>query len=159
MTTIGQEDNGGLATTPPSGTAASVAQAMQRVEDLMSGTTADKLADRAFRKQFTDALTGLHVLLRAQHGTARLGKDDAPVVRPEYAEDEQRLVDEHSLFVGNLDRIIRQTPSIAQQFSEDQAVFVLKIRELFAMIRRHAAEHNRLVYLSVWQDVGGESGS
>jgi hypothetical protein len=40
---------------------------------------------------------------------------------------------------------------------EDKEVFVLRGRELLAMLRRHEAEEDRLFYLAVWRDTGGES--
>ena len=36
-------------------------------------------------------------------------------------------------------------------------VFVLRVRELIAVVRRHDAEEDRLFTLAIWHDTGGES--
>jgi hypothetical protein len=56
-----------------------------------------------------------------------------------------------------LDRLLRAVESMAGRPMEDQTVFILKVQELAAMIRRHEAEERRLIYLSMWRDTGGES--
>ena len=59
--------------------------------------------------------------------------------------------------IGMLDRLIRPVDSMADRPLEDKEVFLLRVRELISMIRRHCAEEDRLFYLAVWHDTGGES--
>ena len=40
---------------------------------------------------------------------------------------------------------------------EDKEVFVMRIRELIAVLRRREAEEDRLLYFAIWRDHGGES--
>jgi hypothetical protein len=55
-----------------------------------------------------------------------------------------------------LDWLTRRVDAIADSTLEDKDVFLLRTRELIAVLRRHVAEEDRLFYLSVWRDTGGE---
>ena len=71
--------------------------------------------------------------------------------------EQARLRTEHSTILGMLDRIIRSTDALGDQTVEDKDVFFLRVRELLATVRRHEAEEDRLFYLAVWRETGGES--
>lgn len=103
-------------------------------------------------------LRRLHARLRIHHGADQLdaARVDADVP-PELAEELHRLRAEHSVIIGILDRLIRQVDSVGDRSLESKEVFVLRGRELIAFLRRHEAEEDRLLYLSVWCDTGGES--
>lgn len=107
-----------------------------------------------------EALRRLHASVRTHHSaqcldrSAALG-DDLP---PEFACDFERLHNEHNLILGQLDRLIRTVDSILDRPLEDKEVFVLRIREIIAVLRRHLAEEDRLFFLAMWRDIGGEGG-
>jgi hypothetical protein len=75
---------------------------------------------------------------------------------PELVEDLHRLHDEHPHILGQLDWLIRRIDPVANLALEDKDVFVLRARELIAVLRRHQAEEDRLFDLATWHDTGGE---
>lgn len=111
-----------------------------------------------FCANLSEALTVLHAALRA-HDAADIimGADASPKISPQYADDMARLRAEHSVLLGTIDRLIRTSEAIPQQPLEDKDVYLMRMRELVAIVRRHQAEEDRLFYLSVWQETGGES--
>ena len=122
----------------------------------------DQAADRMFDPiLFADVEREcrlLHVRMRTHDAAARLETQDSkPAVAPELAEEFTRLCAEHPLIIGQLDRVIRCAESMSDRTLEDKDVFLLRVREVIALVRRHEAEDDRLLYLSVWRDTGGES--
>lgn len=116
--------------------------------DALDADTADLLAEH---------LRSLHARLRMRHAAGRLASStENDSLPPEYAREQTRLTDECVDVLGMLDRIIRWVDSIADRTVEDQEVFVLRVREVVAVLRRHLAEEDRLFYLAIWRDTGGE---
>ena len=60
------------------------------------------------------------------------------------------------LLDGRAYRIIRQTDALPSLSEEEQYVFALRVREFVAVVRRHEAEEDLLVFLGQWRDMGGE---
>ncbi|MFQ5590663.1 MAG: hypothetical protein ACE5HE_05840 [Phycisphaerae bacterium] len=123
----------------------------------------DKASDHLFDEEYYKALRGelrtLHARIRTQHGSDAISAGDfgGGPVPPELTGDYDRLRKEHSAMLGSLDRILRCVDSLVDLPLEDKDVCFTRIRELIALLRRHEAEENRLCYLAVWRDVGGES--
>lgn len=113
-------------------------------------------SDPEYFPRLAAELQRLHVCVRARHSAARLQDMEDPL-HPEYAHDFERLREEHSMILGQIDRVVRLVESIADRPMEDREVFYLRIREMIATLRRHEAEEDRLQSLAVWHDVGGES--
>jgi len=122
----------------------------------------DHVGDRMFDGGFFDTvgkeLHRLHAAIRQHHAIGAFGAGrDALAIPPELASDFARLRDEHSTILGLLDRMIRGVDSMVDRPIEDKEVFVLRGREVVAFVRRHEAEEDRLFYLAMWRDTGGES--
>lgn len=105
-----------------------------------------------------EALRRLHARVRIHHAESQLstGETAAPIPA-EYLEELKRLSEEHSCILGMCDRIVRCIDSMADRPVEDREVCVARIRELIAVLRRHECEEDRLFYLALWRDTGGES--
>ena len=118
------------------------------------------ISDRPFFEKLGEQLRNLHARIRIHHAAGcidpNLDTERASV--PELVGEINRLRDEHSTMLGHLDRLVRCVDSMPDRPAEDADVFFLRTRELVAMLRRHEAEEDRLVYLAVWRDTGGESG-
>jgi len=118
----------------------------------------DRLFDRGFFEGLGEELRRLHVAVRQRHAAGQFGdKRDALGVPPELVGDFERLRDEHLTILGILDRMIRGVDSMVDRPLEDKEVFLLRGREAIAFLRRHEAEKDRLFYLAIWRDTGGES--
>lgn len=113
--------------------------------------------DVEYVESLEEALRRLHARFRI-HRARDLADDDQSSLPPELVEVQAQLRAEHPALLGHLDRLIRRTPSMADRPHEDTEVFVLRIRELIAILRRHLAEEDRLLYLALWHDTGGEAG-
>ena len=129
---------------------------LERVEELIR-TVAQPVSDAGLLEQLGEALRSLHARLRIHHATDFHVAGEVEALAPQLGEDRKRLSAEHQTILGMLDRCIRCGESIADQPIEEQAVFFLRIQEVIAVIRRHEAEEDRLLYLAVWRDTGGES--
>jgi len=79
------------------------------------------------------------------------------VLLPELVEERTRLREEITHLIGQLDRILRTADSILMNADDDIDLFMLRVRELGATVRRHEAEEDRLMFRSGWVDIGGES--
>ncbi len=134
-----------------------ISSVLVRINEQLDGAAADAPLDAAAIDALRDELTCLHARVRSHQAGDWITSPDAAPLSPEFAEERRRLTDEHTAILGALDRIIRTAASVADRSLEDGEVFVLKVRELIATIRRHTAEEDRLFYLSTWRDVGGES--
>ncbi len=123
----------------------------------------DRDSGRMFEPEFIEELGKelgrLHARLRVRHAAAYVdtSAERNEVMPPELADELTRLRSEHPVILGQLDRLIRCLDSIADRTLEDKEVFLLRGRELIAILRRHEAEEDRLFYLAVWRDMGGES--
>jgi hypothetical protein len=119
----------------------------------------DLLTDSTYFRSLGDELRRLHARLRIHHAAGFRGEEmeAAIVALPALTETLQRLKEERPLILGTIDRLIRASDSIADQEVETRDVFILRIRELIAMLRRHHAEEDRLLFLATWHDIGGES--
>ncbi len=106
-----------------------------------------------------EALRHLHAKIRVHHAVDALcgTQVDGEACRPELADDQARLAREHTTILGMLDRIIRAAGTMADRTLEDREVFFARIREMIAIVRRHEAEEDRIIHLSMWRDMGGES--
>jgi len=130
---------------------------VNRLEALLE-RSADRLADRRYFETLGEEMRLLHARLRSHHSSDQLAAGEQAVAIPsEYADQVQRLREEHSEMIGTLDRLVRGVDAMVDQPVEDKEVFFLRGRELIATIRRHEAEEDRLFYLAVWRDTGGES--
>ncbi len=147
--------------------ATSLGQAGRKRQTIITGVDCiEQLLDDAagqmptpeFCENLSEALGVLHAALRA-HDAADviLGSDVTTKISPQYADDMVRLRAEHSMLLGTIDRLIRASEAMPEQPLEDKDVYLMRMRELVAIIRRHQAEEDRLFYLSVWQETGGES--
>jgi hypothetical protein len=153
-----------MAFTPPNTTGpaaegnrpASVDESLARVENLIQ-LHGDRSGEEECYEKLGDELHTLHALMRAHHPAGTRPQVNEEDCTPECVSDLDRLCEEHSALLGILDRLVRAIESMAGRPAEDQAVFILKVQELAAMIRRHEAEERRLIYLSMWRDTGGES--
>ncbi len=139
----------------------STKQSMDKIEALLEETANEGLEQYMF-DGFDEGLKVLHAQVRLHHSIDCLSsacsassKEDTPIP-PRFAEDVNRLHNEHTTILGMLDRLVRSAGAIADQPIEDKEVFVMKVRELVAVIRRHEAEEDRILYLALWGDIGGE---
>lgn len=135
----------------------SVPMTLARLEAQL-GAGAKRASDADDYEALGSELGHLHALIRLHHPAgmraASMSADEMP---PEFSSDLDRLLSEHTTILGLLDRIIRTVSSMADRPIEDKEVFFLRVHELVAIVRRHEAEEDRLFYLAVWRDVGGES--
>jgi len=118
----------------------------------------DRIIDDGFFEHIRENLGVLHACFRAHaaadmFGAARESGEDFP---PELSVDLERLRGEHQSILGQLDWLAQRVEWIAQKTLEDKDVFVLRARELIAVLNRHIAEEDRLFYLALWRDTGGE---
>lgn len=118
----------------------------------------DHTFDTAYFEEVGKKLRRLHARLRIHHAVdyARAGGKQSAIT-PELQGDLTRLRAEHPAILRQNDRLVRSVEAMADRTLEDKEVFLLRGRELIAMLRRHEAEEDRLLYLSVWRDTGGEA--
>lgn len=119
----------------------------------------DRVHDADYYVSIDETLRQLHACLRAHHASDYIPKkapSNVPIP-PEWMDDLKRLREEHTHFLGVLDRLIRSCESVVDRPLEDREVFFLRVQELMAMMRRHEVEEDRILYLAIWRDVGGES--
>ena len=106
-----------------------------------------------------DELCRLHARFRAHDAAGYFSSvDPVEVIHPELVTEVNRLRGEHGTILGQLDWLVRSAGSIADRASEDQEVFLLRLRELVAVLRRHEAEEDRVFFLTMWRETGGEGG-
>ena len=119
----------------------------------------DHMFDTGYFEEVGRELRRLHARIRIHHSAdyAHAGGGGADNMAPELLGELKRLRAEHPAILGQLDRLVRSMSSMADRTLEDKEVFVLRGRELIAVLRRHEAEEDRIFYLSVWRDTGGES--
>ena len=136
----------------------SVEAALRGVEEHLSGAAMPRDEGVLFAS-LQDRLRKLHAQLRIHHAEGfRRGSVDAALdTPPELVETLQRLQCERPKILGDLDRLIRGSEFVADASLEDRDVFILRVRELIALLRRHQAEEDRLFFLGAWRDTGGES--
>ena len=140
----------------PDQTDDSIQASLDVLEDLF-----EQAAKSAFESAMSESLAvelrRLHARMRIHHAADELSPElkTAEVV-PELSGELERLRNEHATILALLDRLIRGVDGIVEQTLEDKEVFLLRGRELIAFMRRHEAEEDRLFYLSVWRDTGGE---
>jgi|GEM_PF-2201594 len=127
--------------------------------EAMLGDAMDRMHDAEYYGGLLDELKRLHARLRVHYAADQMidGKSDTANTAPEFAREQNRLRAEHTVMLGTLDRVIRAGESMVDRTIEDKEVFFARIREFIATTRRHEAEEDRLFYLSVWRDTGGES--
>jgi hypothetical protein len=114
--------------------------------------------DANYFTTLADEFKYLHTRIRAHHAADCLQTPNGPRVLPaELTEEWDRLRDEHARILGMLDWLIRHVDSMADQSTEDKDVFILRVREIIAVLRRHDAEEDRLYAIALWHDTGGES--
>ncbi len=122
--------------------------------------------DMEYLEALGTELRRLHARIRIHHAVACYDRPENCVtasppatgpVPPEFVNEMNRLCAEHPMILGHLDRLIRSVDSMADRPLEDKDVFVMRVRELIAVLRRHEAEEDRLFYLTMWSDTGGES--
>ena len=116
-------------------------------------------ADAEYYGRLGELLRRLHASMRAENAAKAINHPSAgsEAIRPEFAADLARLGNEHVSMLGMLDRLIRASETMADRSLEDREVFFLRVRELLAILRRHEAEEERVMFLSMWADTGGES--
>ncbi len=104
-------------------------------------------------------LRNLHAHFRTHQASDYFSPSTNPAVAaaPQLSDDFTRLSTEHPRIMGMLDLLIRNVESMPDRPVEDRDVFLLRIRELIAVLRRHEAEEERLFLLAMWHDTGGES--
>ena len=135
-----------------------VRDSLECIEELVLAVEPEDIFEPDRFATLCDELRQLHARIRMHHAAGFLaGSAAMEALPPELADERNRLASEHMPILGQLDRILRLSDSILDRSLEDKEVFVLCVRELYAVVRRHLAEGDRLFYLAVWRDVGGES--
>ncbi len=136
----------------------SLNDALTSIEARIESMT-DQLQCHEFYEALGAELKRFHAQLRAHHAMAAYHAAGESITQfsPEYADEFARLHSEHSTILGMLDRLIRSVETMCDCPLEDKEVFVMRVREVIAVMRRHEAEEDRLFYLSLWRDTGGES--
>ncbi len=106
-----------------------------------------------------NALRKLHARFRGHQGADFFNPKSNPAVAAalEFGDEFVRLSAEHSRILGLLDWLIRRVDAMPDRPVEDRDVFLLRVREVIAVVRRHEAEEERLFLLALWHDTGGES--
>ncbi len=152
-----------MTTTQPESASVRVSQvsmtnALSAIEGILDGMP-ERMFDHDFYEELDAELHRFHARLRTHHAVEayHAGGESIAQISPEYADQIARLRSEHSVILGILDRLIRCVESMCDQPLEDKEVFAMRTRELIAVVRRHEAEEDRLFYLSLWRDTGGES--
>ncbi len=136
----------------------SVKESLRLLENLLD-QAGDSMFDNEFFEEVEKELRLLHARLRSHHASDQLGINEGRLdARPELRDEAKRLQTEHPTIIGMLDRVIRAAESMADRTLEDKEVFILRGREIIAVLRRHEAEEDRLFYHAVWRETGGESG-
>lgn len=131
--------------------------ALQHLEELLV-TAPDRSSDAAYFTTLSNEFRYLHARIRAHHAADCLEFPSGPRVLPaELTQEWDRLREEHTPILGMLDWLIRHVESITDQATEDKDVFILRVKELIAVLRRHDAEEDRLYAIALWRDTGGES--
>ncbi|MEK7731728.1 MAG: hypothetical protein AAB363_07705 [Planctomycetota bacterium] len=131
--------------------------AVQHLEELLV-VTPDRGSDAAYFTTLSNEFRRLHARIRAHHAADCLETPSSSHVLPaELTQEWDRLREEHTPILGMLDWLIRHVESIADQGTEDKDVFILRVKELIAVLRRHDAEEDRLYDIALWKDTGGES--
>jgi len=136
----------------------SIKHGLRRLEEMLVDAP-ERGPDAAYFATLADEFTRLHARIRAQHAAMCMQtlEGQPPVIPAEMTQEWDRLCEEHAHLLGMLDYLIRQVDSIADQGTEDKDVFVLRVKELIAVLRRHDAEEDRLYAIALWKDTGGES--
>jgi len=136
----------------------SILPLLPSLEELMKHASS-RINERGYFAKLGEELRRLHAGLRIHHTSGfRRGSHDATVnTPPELVEVLASLTAERPTILGNLDRLTRASEQVGDQSLEDRDVFILRVKELIAMLRRHQAEEDRLFHTAVWQDTGGES--
>jgi len=141
---------------PPSSPDEAIKASLQRIEEAVDA--AERSSDPEMFELLNEEFCRLHARIRSHDAVEQLSSSSSAVVLPaEWIDECKRLHDEHPRLLGQLDWLIRHVGSIADQPVEDREVFVLRVRELLAVVRRHDAEEDRLYALALWHDTGGES--
>ena len=136
-----------------------IRDSLERIDELMAKSAVELLTVNC--KRLCDELRQLHARFRMHDATCRLDPGECTAMleqRPELASELRRVRDEHPHVLGLLDHLIRHVDSIVDQSAEDQEVFVLRLRELIAVFRRHEAEEDRIFHRAAWEETGGEGG-
>ena len=139
----------------------SITASLRLLEEMLDEGS-DRMVETEYFDTFGTELRRLHARIRIhdaveppQGGNGGFDPSSAPP--PELVEEMNQLRGEHPMIIGLLDRLIRSAELMADRPVEDKDVFVMRARELIAVLRRHLAEEDRLFYLAVWRDTGGES--
>ena len=136
----------------------SIKKGLRRVEELLLAGS-ERGTEAAHFAVLAEEFKQLHAHIRAHHAADSLRTTATPgaVIPSELTQEWDRLRVEHPRILGQLDWLIRHVDAIADQSVEDKEVFILRVRELIAVLRRHEAEEDRLFDLALWHDTGGES--
>lgn len=132
---------------------------LQRMDDLLVTLSVPLYTGPC--RRLGEELRQLHARFRAHDATCRLDPESMTVTmehRPELNSELRRIRAEHPHMMGLCDWLTRYVDSIANQSEEDQEVFLLRVRELIAVFRRHEAEEDRIYYRSAYEENGGEGG-
>jgi len=136
----------------------SISSMLPALESLVEDAP-DRVFDPTFYELILTELKRLHARLRVHHAAGEILTTEAGAgqTAPEHQREQNRLRAEHADMLGALDRLIRAAESMADLTAEDKEVFFARLREMIATTRRHETEEDRLFYLSVWRETGGES--
>ena len=139
----------------------SITASLQLLEKMLDEGS-DRIVEMEYFDTFGTELRRLHARIRIHDAVKPLQGDNggfgpSSALPPELVEEMNQLRGEHPMIIGQLDRLIRLAESMADRPVEDKDLFVMRARELIAVLRRHQAEEDRLFYLAVWRDTGGES--
>jgi hypothetical protein len=135
----------------------SIAASTDQLEFLIDTAPATGF-DIDYVESLEEALRRMHARFRIHRARDLDAAESERQLPPELVETQDRLREEHTALLGHLDRLIRSVPSMADRPHDDNEVFILRVRELIAILRRHLAEEDRLLYLALWHDTGGEAG-
>lgn len=134
----------------------SVKQALNNLQALFADAPCRQLEPEYF-EELARKLRGLHAQIRIHHAVGHICPEETASPSPELQDEVNRLAEEHPIILGKLDRVIRAVDLMCDRTLEDKEVFFLRGLEVIALTRRHEAEEDRIFFLSVWRETGGES--
>ncbi|GEM_PF-2780348 len=136
----------------------SIKAVVDQLEALLEQCTAGG-ADPALCARMGEQLRALHARVRAHYAVQVLSERQQMIERcaPHLTERYQQLQADLPRVISQLDRAVRMSEWVGESDSEEQTVFVLRVREVMVTLQRFKAEETLVLARAVWSDTGGES--